>query len=174
LDEWALEEAPSDAPLVLIVDDNPDLRLHLRSILGHHYRIAEAENGEAGLEAARKLRPALIVSDVMMPGVDGFALCQAIRNDPDIAQAAVILLTARADEESKLEGLAVHADDYLCKPFSAAELEARVENLITIRRTLREMLSGTVQLEGSDLTIQSADAAFLAKVRSTIEAHMAD
>src|SRR5690606_24584425 len=97
-----------------------------------------------------------------------------IRSDPDISNTAVILLTARADEESKLEGLAVRADEYLFKPFSASELEARVENLITIRRMLREALTGTVQLKGTDLTIQSADVVFLEKVRTTIESHMAD
>ncbi len=126
-------EAPANAPTVLIVDDNPDLRDYLESILGEQYRIAQAGDGREGLAKAREIRPDLIVSDVMMPIMDGHAMCRAIKTDPELSHTPFILLTARATSEMMLEGLEEGADDYMAKPFNARELLARVRNLLVMR-----------------------------------------
>jgi signal transduction histidine kinase/DNA-binding response OmpR family regulator len=172
-------EAPADAPLVLVVEDHADVRAYLRRHLAGRYRLAEAENGRTGLEQARHRRPDLVVSDVMMPEMDGYALCQAIRSDPALAHLPVILLTARASEADKLEGLGTGADDYLSKPFNAAELLARAENLIEGRRFLREYfgaLASTppVPVQAHPVTVPSAEARFVEKVQAVVEAHLGD
>nr|WP_272509269.1 response regulator [Salinibacter ruber] len=102
------------------------------------YRVEEAHDGAEGYTLARTLLPDLVISDVMMPEVDGFELCRKIKQDPDIDHVPVVFLTARADLEDKVEGLDVGADAYLTKPFEPEALIARIENLIATRRTLRE------------------------------------
>ncbi len=132
-------EAPADAPTVLIVDDNADLRDYLESILGEYYHIVQAGDGREGLAKAHEIRPDLIVSDVMMPLMDGHALCRAIKSDPELGHTPLILLTARATNEMMLEGLEEGADDYMAKPFNARELLARVRNLLFMREQQREL-----------------------------------
>ncbi len=129
----------ADEPLVLVVEDNADVREYVASILGAHYRIATARDGQEGLERARELQPDLLISDVMMPRMDGNELCRAIKQDAHLDHIPVVLLTARATQEMKIEGLEVGADDYLAKPFNARELLARAHNLIQLRRQEREL-----------------------------------
>ena len=109
-----------------------------------------------------------------MPKMDGYGLCKALKTDKQLDHVPVVLLTAKADEESRMEGLETGADDYLYKPFSAAELLVRVENLIEIRRRLRQRFSGEVVLRPGEISVTSADAAFLEKVQAVVEAHRAD
>ena len=163
-----------NAPVVLVVEDNADVRAYLRSHLAPLYRVEEAVDGVDGLEKARANHPALVISDVMMPRMDGYELCRALKTDEALNHIPVVLLTAKADEESKVEGLETGADDYIYKPFSAAELLVRAENLIQIRRLLRQRFSGEVVLSPSQIAIPSAEAAFLERVREVVEAHMAD
>jgi PAS domain S-box-containing protein len=111
---------------ILVVDDNADLRDYIVNLLGQHYVVETAVDGLAALEAARLRKPALVLSDVMMPRLDGFGLLRALRADPVLRDVPVILLSARAGEESTIEGLEAGADDYLVKPFAARELLARV------------------------------------------------
>ena len=123
-------EAPSTADpttRVLIADDNADMREYIARVLGERWSIEAVSDGQSALEAARRLRPEVIVSDIMMPGLDGFGLLQALREDERTRGTAVILLSARAGEEARVEGLQAGADDYLVKPFSARELVARVQ-----------------------------------------------
>ena len=166
--------AAEDAPLVLVVDDNEDMRLYLRYVLGERFRVAEAASGQEGLEKIRSLRPHLVISDVMMPGVDGFALCDTIKRSADLQHIPVVLLTARADESGRLQGFALRADDYLNKPFSTAELVSRVDNLILQRSRLRSQFSEELVISGTDVKVSSAEAAFLLKVRAVIEAKMSE
>lgn len=168
--------APASPPTatVLVVEDNPDLRTYLREHLAPVYAVEEAADGVAGLEAARRLRPDLVISDVMMPSMDGFALCRALKADPDLGHVPVVLLTARADEASRLDGLSEGADDYLAKPFRAAELLARCENLIDVRRRLRARFSGEVVVQPSGVVVPSEEATWLAETTATVEAHLAD
>lgn len=164
----------SDQPLVLVVDDHADIRAYVRQHLEPAYRVAEAPDGEAGLEQARHLLPDLIVSDVMMPRRDGYSLCRALKADPALDHVPLILLTAKASTESRLEGLDAEADDYLTKPFDARELLARVRNLIASRHRLRDRYRAEVVVRPSGVTATSADAALLETLRCTIEANLAD
>jgi PAS domain S-box-containing protein len=120
--------APQQArqELVVIADDNADMREYLGHLLGRQYRVHAVSDGAQAVAATRQLRPALILADVMMPELDGFGMLQAIRGDDSVKGTPVILLSARAGEESRVEGLKAGADDYLVKPFTARELMARV------------------------------------------------
>ncbi len=168
------EAATPNAPTILLVEDNADVRAYVRSHLQGSYRLLEAADGRDGLRQAKEHVPDLVVSDVMMPEMDGFALCEAIKSDEALAHVPVVLLTAKADEASRIEGLESGADDYLAKPFSVEELTTRVENLIEIRRRLRARFSGEVRLGPEEVTVPSADAAFIERVRDVVEAEMGD
>jgi signal transduction histidine kinase len=128
----------ADTPRVLVADDNADLRAYAARLLGEHYRVEAVADGEAALAAARRQRPEIVVADVMMPRMDGFALLHALRSDPSLAGVPVVLLSARAGEEAVLEGLERGADDYLVKPFSARELLVRVGALLHAAAARRE------------------------------------
>ncbi|HEX7953922.1 MAG TPA: PAS domain S-box protein, partial [Burkholderiales bacterium] len=123
---------------VLVADDNADLRDYLRRLLEPHYRVTLAGDGAHALAVARRDPPDLIVSDVMMPVLDGIGLVKALRSDHSGARVPIILLSARAGEESRIEGLAAEADDYLVKPFSARELRARIDARFEVLRLQRE------------------------------------
>ncbi|MFS8071184.1 MAG: response regulator, partial [Byssovorax sp.] len=121
--------------LVLLVDDNQDMRDYVAGLLRQHWRVEVASNGLAALDMVGELRPSLVLTDVMMPGLDGFGLLRKIRGTPETETTPVVMLSARAGEEARLEGLAAGADDYLVKPFSARELIARVHATIDISRS---------------------------------------
>jgi signal transduction histidine kinase len=125
-------------PLVLVADDNADMRDYVRRLLNQRWTIEVAPDGLAALRAARERRPDLILTDVMMPALDGFELLRELRADENLKQVPVILLSARAGEESRIEGLEAGADDYLVKPFSARELIARVGAHLEMARLRRE------------------------------------
>lgn len=133
-------ESPTPKSLILVADDNADMRLYLTRLLSPHYQVAAVTNGAAALAAARTLQPNLLLVDVMMPEMDGFALLQTVRNDPQVCALPLILLSARAGEESRVEGLRAGADDYLVKPFSVRELLARIEAHLALQRLRHEAL----------------------------------
>ena len=120
---------------VLLADDNADMREYVQRLLAHQFRVITAVNGEEAFSKMLQYKPDLLLSDVMMPKLDGFGLLQQVRNHPDTRHTPVIFLSARAGEESKVEGLDAGADDYLVKPFSARELLARVEANIKIAQS---------------------------------------
>ncbi len=123
---------------VLIADDNADMRDYLRRLLSHEYQVTAVADGQAALERLAQAKPDLLISDVMMPRLDGFGLLGAVRSDPAVCDLPVILLSARAGEEARLEGLGSGADDYLTKPFSAKELLARISSQLALARLRRE------------------------------------
>src|SRR5207247_676611 len=129
---------------VLVVDDNADLREYLCGLLSPLYDVSTAADGLAAREAVGAQMPDIVVSDVMMPRLDGFGLLRALRADPSTASLPVILLSARAGEESAIEGLDAGSDDYLVKPFSARELLARVRTHLELARARR---AWTLELE---------------------------
>ena len=148
-DEGEPAEAPEDdRTTVLVIDDNSVICTLVRAHLEPEYRVREAHDGAEGYTLARSLLPDLVITDVMMPEVDGFELCRKIKEDPDIDHVPVVFLTARADVEDKVEGLDVGADAYLTKPFEPEELIARTENLIATRQTLRESFRGAEEAAG--------------------------
>jgi PAS domain S-box-containing protein len=126
--------APAGRDAVLVAEDNADMRQYLTGLLERGYAVTTAANGQQALERARLTEPDLILADVMMPGLDGFGLLSALRADPQTARIPVIFLSARAGEEAAIEGLAAGADDYLVKPFSSAELLARVRSNLDLAR----------------------------------------
>ena len=144
--------ASEDVVTVLVVEDNMELLEFLRDHLAERYRVLTAPNGIRGLAVAREHVPDLIVSDVMMPEMDGLSLCEAIKQDPEIDFVPVILLTAKASRDSRLAGLSGGADDYLAKPVDLAELMVRAENLIRNRRRVRERY----RAEARDLPVVQA------------------
>lgn len=124
----------TEASRILLVDDNEDLRRYVSSLLARNYRVQTAEDGHAALAVLESFNPDLVISDVMMQGLDGFELIREIRSNEDKKDLPVILLSARAGEEARVEGLKSGADDYLTKPFSARELLARVDAVLTLTR----------------------------------------
>jgi signal transduction histidine kinase len=130
--------AKSDAR-VLIADDNSDLRTFLASLLAPHYEVQAVADGREALAAVRTRKPDLVLSDVMMPNLDGLGLVRALREDPETRTLPVILLSARAGQEASLEGLSAGADDYLAKPFTSQELLARVRTHLTMARARDEL-----------------------------------
>jgi PAS domain S-box-containing protein len=132
------EETLAGRPRILLADDNADMRQYVARLLAEHYAVDAVADGEAALASAQARRPDLVLTDVMMPKLDGFGLLKALRGDPLLEALPVILLSARAGEESRVEGLEHGADDYLIKPFSARELLARVHAHIEMACVRRE------------------------------------
>ena len=158
------QRADDDRPLVLVADDNADMRQYIVSLLGKHWRTVAVPDGEAALAAARARPPDLILTDVMMPRLDGFELLHALRADPRTSGVPVIMLSARAGEESRIEGMQEGADDYLVKPFSARELLARVAAHLQMARMRREASEALRASEQHHRLLfeQTADGIFLA------------
>ncbi|MEX2231297.1 MAG: hybrid sensor histidine kinase/response regulator transcription factor [Cyclobacteriaceae bacterium] len=161
-------------PVVLIVEDNADMRNYIHRTLFEHYHILEAANGIEGLKKAQEILPDLIISDIMMPEMDGYKLCELIKTNELTSHIPVILLTAKADRESKLAGLETGADDYLSKPFDGDELKLIIRNRVEERRKMRERFSREITLEPKQIAITSLDEKFLKKVLDIIEVHMDD
>lgn len=158
---------------VLIVEDHPELRLFIRSVLKADYQVEEAENGREGLEQAIAEMPDLVVSDVMMPIMDGFELTQRLKKDERTSHIPVVLLTAKSALNSRLEGLNRGADAYLEKPFHSEELLVRIRNLIALRQQLQEKYSQS-QYAGSQSDLPVIEQQFLKKLETCLEEHLSD
>jgi DNA-binding response OmpR family regulator len=163
---------------VLIVEDNDDLRRFLRQSLSEDEnlacRVIEASNGLEGYQLAMDHIPDLVVSDIMMPKMDGVEFCRLLKRDKKTDHIPVILLTAKASGESRIEGLGTGADDYLTKPFEAAELLVRIKNLIEGRKKLRERFSREITLQPASIPMTSMDEKLLQHVMQIVEEHMSD
>jgi PleD family two-component response regulator len=130
VDNTEAEESIVEKEVILVVEDNADARRYIRGALDEHYTVKEAVDGKDGIDKAKILVPDLIVSDVMMPCIDGYELCKTIKSNVATSHIPIILLTAKASEKSVLEGYDTGADDYITKPFSAKILLSRIRNLI--------------------------------------------
>src|SRR5499427_5296911 len=153
--------------LVVLADDNADMRRHVMHLLSDRYEVHAVADGRQALEATRQLRPALVLTDVMMPHLNGFGLLRAIRDDSALAGTPVILLSARAGEESRVEGLQGDADDYLVKPFTAQELLARVATHVKMANLRRETAEREERLRGEAEALQASERK-LAAIINTI------
>ena len=160
--------------IVLIVEDNAEMRAYIKNHIAEKYNILEAENGEIGLEKAKEYIPDLILSDVMMPKMDGTELCKRIKNDEATSHIPVVLLTAKASEEDKIKGLNIQADAYLAKPFNKLELHAQIQNLILNRKKLQKRFAGTALISPKEIAITSMEQKFLEKLLEEIDRHMGD
>ncbi|MHA7943860.1 hybrid sensor histidine kinase/response regulator [Formosa sp. 3Alg 14/1] len=154
---------------VLIVEDNKELRLHLKDDLEDYYNVITSEDGKKGLKKALKRYPDLIISDVMMPKMDGFEMCKALKSDLETSHIPIILLTARTGDHDQISGFDHGADAYVPKPFKIEVLRARIKNLLEAKARLREKFSrlGTL-LPSSELTTNALDEAFLEKVTKVV------
>ncbi len=159
---------------ILIVEDSSDVRIYLTDLLKSCYNLIEAENGEAGLKIAVNKMPDLIISDIMMPYMDGIEFCNRIKTNWETSHIPVILLTAKASSESKIEGLETGADDYLTKPFDSKELLIRVKNLLELRKQLKEKFSREIKLKADAITTTSLDNEFLNKAFKIAEKNFSD
>ena len=178
------EESMDAKGTMLLVEDNSELRLFLRSIFASEYRIVEAVDGMQGWSKALKFLPDIIISDVMMPGKDGITMTRELRADMTTSHIPIVLLTAKTSIESKLEGLEYGADDYITKPFSATYLKARVKNLLTQRRKLQgiyrdNLMTGNVTADSTEETVEEQgpemspnDRKFMDKLVELMEKNM--
>ena len=163
-----------DGEIILIVEDNIDLRKHIKRNLDPAFRILEAENGGTGMDRAIETIPDLVISDLMMPEMDGIEMCKRLKSDERTSHIPVIILTAKADRDSKLEGLETGADDYIVKPFDAEELLVRVHNLISQRSQLRFHYRKEFLTDSVNPRVAAPEEAFLGKVMKCLEANISD
>ena len=166
--------AAPEKPKILVVEDNADLRKFIIVSLGDDYDFLEADNGKLGLEVALTEIPELIVSDLMMPEMDGLTMTAKIKKDFRTSHVPVIILTAKATEEDKLTGLNTGGDDYLTKPFNKSELVIKVRNAITSRVKIREKIRLELLTEAPKLEAVSEDEKFLVSVKEAILNRLAD
>ncbi|WP_215925049.1 response regulator [Winogradskyella psychrotolerans] len=156
-------------PILLIVDDHEDIRTFVKSVFKDSYQVVEAANGEIGVEKAIVLVPDIIISDVMMPKLNGFQLSEILKQDERTSHIPIILLTAKTEDTDRFKGLETGADDYITKPFKTKLLEIRVKKLIESRLKLRERYSQELVLKPTDIAINNFDAQFLEKVNTVID-----
>jgi signal transduction histidine kinase/CheY-like chemotaxis protein len=184
-DDGSLNDVPRDeastidVPTLLVVDDSADLRGYIREHFERQFRVIEAGDGAEGVDLARRLLPDVIISDVMMPGTDGYTLVRALRADRDTDFIPIVLLTAQAEDAQRIAGLERGADDYLTKPFDMRELGARVRNLSARHRRLRERMASPSVVRAEEPRpiadgLAPADHAFVEKVLSAIQRRLDD
>ncbi len=162
----------SDKPTVLIIDDNPDIRTYVTALLSGDYRVIEAPNGNVGLKLAMKYVPDIVVSDVMMPGIDGIECCKRLKNEMQTSHIPVILLTACSLDEQRIQGYNGGADSYISKPFNSQVLISRIANLIANRSQLRQFFGDSYTLEKENLSVVDKD--FVTRFKALVEERMKD
>ena len=170
------EDTPGDGEqkVILLVEDNADLRLFMRRSLEPGYKVVEAADGKRGISAARKHFPDIVISDIMMPEINGFELCRILKQDVATSHIPIILLTARTLEEDVLQGLKCGADDYITKPFNTKILMARVKNLVDLRRQLQEKYRREMLLQPAEIQVTSVDREFMKDLQKAVEANLPD
>ncbi len=167
-------KSKSQQEIVLIVEDNADVRSYIREQLETDYQVIECCNGEEGITKAQNEIPDIIITDVMMPKMDGYQFSTKIRSSEKTSHIPIIMLTAKAGLDDRINGLETGVDDYLTKPFSAKELRVRVKNLIHLRKQLRKRFSTSTIIKPTQVTSVSVDQEFLQKVLKTIEINFED
>lgn len=174
IDQNGVTNEDKTKPLLLIVDDNEDIRSFIKSSLGNKFSYIEATHGKDGLDCAIKELPDIIISDLMMPVMDGVEFCDRIKKDTRTRHISFIMLTAKATEESKLEGLTTGADDYLVKPFNKSELLLKVKNRLTQQENLQQKIRNSILTTTTPIQAQSAEEELIVKARLFVESRMAD
>jgi signal transduction histidine kinase/DNA-binding response OmpR family regulator len=163
-----------DKNIVLVVEDNADVRKYIRGPLEPQYSVIEAKNGREGIEKAKEIIPDLIVSDIMMPEADGYELCRILKKDVKTSHIPIILLTAKASDQSVIEGLETGADDYITKPFNTRILVTRIKNLIELRLHLQQKIQKQMLLQPAEISVSSVDQEFIEELQQVIEANLSD
>lgn len=166
-----------ERPVLLIVEDNRDVMTFLEKLLQEDYVLMTASNGQMGLEMAIREIPDIIISDVMMPGLDGFELCQQLKSDSRTSHIPIVLLTAKATDADRIEGLRTGADAYLMKPFNAEELALRLHNLFQLRKRIQDQLqteggTSSTSAEQGNANKIAIESSFLKRLRELIQMHI--
>jgi signal transduction histidine kinase/ligand-binding sensor domain-containing protein/DNA-binding response OmpR family regulator len=167
-------QTASEAPLLLIAEDHPDMLAYIAAFLREDFRLILANDGEEAWAKSQEHIPDLIISDVMMPGIDGLELTRKLREDERTSHIPILLLTARASVESKVTGFETGADQYLAKPFDGQELLSRVKGLITQRQLLQARYQKQQRLDPKEMGVSSTDERFLEKLLKVLEEHHRD
>ena len=163
---------PSTGTTVLVVEDNADFRHLLVQELSAHYRVIEAGDGRDGYDSAIRFDPDLIVSDVMMPEVDGFELCERLKSDTETSHIPIILLTAKSAHEHRIKGLEIGADAYISKPLKFDYLLVNIRNLLNSRQELRQQFTRRILIQPSEVTVTPTDERILDKAISVVDQNM--
>ncbi len=169
-----VEDSKNSLPILLIVEDHADIREHIRDRLWETYQILDAADGEAGLRLALEEVPDIVVTDLMMPVMDGVEMTRRLKTDERTSHIPVVMLTAKASVENRIEGLETGADDYLTKPFHMKELAVRLQNLGEQRKLLREKFRREIVLEPGQAAVNSADERFLEKMLKYLEENLSN
>lgn len=157
-----------------MIEDDETIRELLRDLLSTDYQVLVTSNGMEGIQTAREFIPDLVISDITMPGKSGYEVCNILKTDERTSHIPVILLTARIESESRINGFEAGADAYITKPFLPRELTARVRNLILLREHLRERFKAGVVLKAGEIAVQSLDDQFLRRVQTVLETHLGE
>jgi signal transduction histidine kinase/DNA-binding response OmpR family regulator len=160
--------------IILVVEDSADVRDYIRGSLEPLYEVVDAKDGREGVQKAQKIIPDLIISDIMMPGVDGYELCRQLKNDIRTSHIPIILLTAKASEENIIQGLETGADDYITKPFNTKILLTRIKNMIDLRSQLQLKLKRQMRLQPAEISVTSFDEEFYRDMEAVIEKNISD
>jgi signal transduction histidine kinase/DNA-binding response OmpR family regulator len=168
------EENGGNLPVVLVVEDHSEVMNYIHSVLAKDYQVKKAWNGQEGIEEAKTLIPDIIISDVMMPVKDGTQMVNELKNHELTSHIPIILLTAKASIESRLEGLESKADGYLTKPFHGDELKLRIRNMLDARNKLRDKYSKELILKSQHMVVKSMDEAFVEKLCQNVEDNIAN
>ncbi|WP_298486620.1 hybrid sensor histidine kinase/response regulator transcription factor [uncultured Maribacter sp.] len=172
IEDSPLSKSRSKFPILLVVDDNKDIRTFIKQALGDLYVIHEAENGEKGLQLAKKHVPNIILTDVVMPKMDGIQMCESLKSNKTTSHIPVLMLTAKSSEDSQLKGLTIGADDYISKPFSMQLLKLKLANILSSREGLRNKFNKTINFKPTEVTVTSVDEKFLKQAVEVVEKHM--
>jgi len=173
-EEAVLEEQRKKLPLMLVVDDNEDFRNFISALFTDSYRILKAEDGEMAFQLILDKMPDLIISDVMMPKMDGFELCRKVKQDIRISHIPIILLTAKAGDENKYRGLEAGAEDYIAKPFNMEMLSLKVSRIVERQKKTRDQFKRKVDITTNEVEITSMDVKFVKKAVELVEANIAN
>lgn len=167
-------ELSDNLPIVLLIEDNTDLRLYIREILNESYNVLLAKDGKEGVDMAFKQIPDIVLSDLMMPKMDGLQVCKILKEDMCTSHIPIILLTAKSSKEDKIEGLKSLADDYLTKPFDTEELLTRLQNLIDNRKKMQAHFSMGDMLLPKKIQMNSMNTIFMEKVTEHLETEISN
>lgn len=173
-DAASIEASDKKCLHILIVEDNREVSTLIQEILGREFRVTAAYNGQEGIDAVMADLPDLIVSDVMMPEIDGLQMLSILKSDEPTRYIPVLLLSARHELKSRIEGLALGADDYISKPFSPEELRLKVRNILDSRQKLRHQFVRVINLEPKEMILADEDEIFLGKLTAIVEERLGD
>ncbi|MCU0286586.1 MAG: response regulator, partial [Acidobacteria bacterium] len=168
------DEPVQEKPVILVVEDHADVRKYICKPLRPDYEVIEAGDGKEGIEKAKEIIPDLIVSDIMMPEIDGVELCRKLKTDIKTSHIPIILLTAKAAEENIIQGLETGADDYVTKPFNPRILQARIKNLVELRRQLQQKIQKQMLLQPVEIAVSSMDRQFIEEIQAAIEKNLSN